>query len=139
MVSRQASAVLGRPVAHAPLENDLSFNEVVPQALAPELISGSMLFSVLKGLHKAPRIGTEAGAQNESHLLAVDDVDVMVTPMCWGPPHDACAEMDIPMIFVEENTTNAGTGPKEGEHIRVNTYLEAVGALIALRQGIHLG
>ena len=133
MVSRQASAVLGRPVAHAPLENDMSFNEVVPQALAPELISGSMLFSVLKGLHKSPRIGAEHG----SHMLSISDVDVMVTPICWGAPHDACAEMGIPMIFVEGNPTNAGTGPKEGEHIRVNTYLEAAGALIALRQGIH--
>ena len=61
----------------------------------------------------------------------------MVSPMCWGPPHDACAEMDIPIIFVERNRTNAETGPKEGEHIQVNTYLEAAGALIALRQGIH--
>ena len=130
MVSRRASAVLGRPAAHAPLENDLSFNEVVPQALAPELISGSMLFSVLKGLHKAPRIGTEAGP----HMLTVDDVDAMVSPMCWGLPHIACEDAGIPIVAVASNTTNARM---EGSPtFTVPSYLAAAGALTALRQGL---
>ncbi|MCH7720421.1 MAG: DUF3326 domain-containing protein [Planctomycetes bacterium] len=133
MVSRRASAVLGRPVAHAPIENDPCFNEVVPQALAPELISGSMLFSVLKGLHKAPRIGTEAG----HHTLAVDDVDALVSPVCWGAPHIACEKAGIPILIVASNTTNVPMGGGE-TFSPVPSYLAAVGALVALRQGLSL-
>ena len=130
MVSRWASTALGRPVAHAPIETDTSFNEVVPQALAPELISASMLFSVLKGLHKAPRIRTEAGP----YILAVDDVDAMISPMCWGSPHIACTVASIPIIAVANNTTNS---PMEGEPtFVVPSYLAAAGALVALRLGL---
>ena len=130
LVSRQASYNLGRPVAHAPVETDPSFDQVVPQALAPELISGSMLFSVLKGLHKAPRIGTEPGP----YVLSVDDVDAMVSPMCWGAPHGACEHANIPIIVVANNTTNSRiTGSPT---FTVSSYLAAAGALTAIRQGL---
>ncbi len=133
IVSRRASIALGKPVAHAPVETDLSFNEVVPQALAPELISGSMLFSVLKGLHKAPRIAIEPGP----FVLTVDDLDALVTPMCWGPPHIACENANIPIVAVASNTTNScmeGTPT-----FTVPSYLSAAGALIAMREGLSVG
>lgn len=130
LVSRHVSAALGVPVAHAPIETNPNFNEIVPPAIAPELISNSNLFSVLKGLHRAPRIGTEPGPRT----LTVDDVDAMVSPDCWGAPHEACVSADVPIITVRSNTTNAPVA-KRGT-IEVASYMEAAGALVAIREGI---
>ncbi len=132
ILSRRVSELLNKPVAHAPVEMNPAFNEIVPQAIAPELISGSNLFSVLKGLHKAPRYETPRLPAD----LVFTDVDVLISPPCWGRPHKSCVWAGIPMIFVYGNTTNAPEPRKEGEQIRVQTYLEAAGAMIALRQGL---
>lgn len=131
LVSRQISAELGVPVAHAPVETNAAFDEIVIPEVAAELISGSMLFSVLKGLHKAPRISTDPGPFD----LSVDHVDALVSPMCWGVPHRACREADIPIIMVTENTTNCVIRD-EIEAPGVRSYLEAAGALVAIREGI---
>lgn len=134
IVSRQVSEALGVPCAHAPVETNSDFNEIVPPALAAEMISGSMLFCVLKGLHKAPRIGLE----QSRHSLSVDDLDALVSPDCWGAPHVACQEAGVPVYIVEENTCHSNPAPDNG-HIRVRSYAEAAGALVALREGISLG
>ncbi len=133
-VSRYVSAELGIPVAHAPIETNPAFDEIVIPELAAELISGSMLFSVLKGLHKAPRISIEPGPFD----LSVDHINVMVSPVCWGAPHRACEQADIPVVIIESNTTNC---PPRGDikAISVRSYMEAAGALVALREGISIG
>lgn len=133
MASRGISEALGVPVAHAPIETNASFNEIVPPAIAPELISGSMLFCVLKGLHKAPRIGIE----RTRHSLSIDDLDALVSPDCWGAPHIACQEAGVPIYIVEENTCHAEPAP-DGASVKVKSYAEAAGALVALREGISL-
>ena len=133
IVSRRVSAELGIPVAHAPIETNPTFDEVVFPEVAAELISGSMLFCVLKGLHKAPRIAVEPGPFD----LSVDHIDALVSPMCWGTPHRACEQAGVPVVMVESNTTNC---PPRGDIkvMRVGSYMEAAGALVALREGITL-
>lgn len=138
IVSRQISANLGVPVAHAPTETNPTFNEVVPPVIAPELISVSMLFSVLKGLHKAPQIGLEPSRFN----LSVDDVEALVSPLCWGAPHEAASNNEIPIIMVIDNKTSVkpSTFNEAGGKgfFMVPDYLSAAGTLVALREGISL-
>ena len=90
-----------------------------------------MLFSVLKGLHKAPRIAREI----DQSTFDVGAVDVLISPDCWGPPHDACVKHGISIIRVTENTTSIAAGDRT-EFIDVKNYREAVGAIVALREGI---
>lgn len=132
IVSRRASEVLGVPVAHAPVETNQEFNEPVPESIAPELVSVSMLYSVLKGLHRAPRIARE----HERDAIDVDSVDVMISPDCWGAPHEACARNGIPIIRVTGNKTTQ-PAPRDGvRFLDAATYREAAGWMLALRSGL---
>jgi len=129
ITSKLISAALDKPVAHAPMGNTLEdFNEVVDPRMAPELVSICYLHCVLKGLHRAPRIGSGIG---------VDDVDCLVTPVgCVGRPHRACLKREIPIIAVRENRTVLND-PMPEEFIFVENYLEAAGMIIAMEAGIH--
>lgn len=140
-LSRSLSQSLMKPVAHAPVDTTPNFNQKVFQALSPEMISGSMLFSVLKGLHKAPLpIPMNDSTPNILSGISANDVDALVSPMCWGDPHKYCLDRNIPIILVEENTTNSPSvlvkEPPGAVVIRVSSYMSAVGALMALREGI---
>lgn len=128
---------LNRPVAHAPvnmLDKDVDpelyfYNEVVDPRSAAPIVSVSYLHCVLKGLHKAPRIGKG---------ISVDDVDCLITPIgCVGRPHIACLEASIPIIAVKENKTILNDAMPES-FIIVENYLEAVGVLVAMRSGVSL-
>lgn len=129
ILSRYVSRGLAKPCAHAPIETNPAFDEVVHPALSPELISKSMLFCVLKGLRRAPIIVPRYTG------LGVNEVDALVTPMCWGPPHDACRDVGIPIIMVQSNPTNVTVDGGVPDFL-VSTYLEAAGVLLALDQGI---
>lgn len=134
ITSRAIADKLDKPVAHAPFEEYkkgtiTSFSEVVDPRMAAEVSSGEFFYCVLKGLHKAPRIGKG---------LSVNDIDVMVSPYgCWGRPHYACVEAGIPIIVVKENTCVLDETPT-GEVIEVENYLEAAGVISAMRAGITL-
>lgn len=129
ILSNKVSRALNKPVAHAPFGDTLTdFDEIVDPRMAAELVSVCYLHSVLKGLHRAPRIGKG---------LSVDDVDCLITPagLC-GPPHLACMARGIPIITVTENTT-CFTGEMKYEHnLYVRTYLEAAGMVSCIRAGI---
>ena len=120
--SKLIASKLDMPVAHAPVEGssketqDKVFYSIVNPAIAAEAISNCFLHCVLKGLHKAPRIGEG---------LSVEDIDVMVSPYgCWGRPHYACVEAGIPIIVVKENrcvldesySENAGWAANDHQH-----------------------
>lgn len=131
--SRLISEALDKPVAHAPVENPYDqspedYDFIADPRIAAEIISWAFLHCVLKGLHKAPRIGKG---------LSVDDVSCLVTPVgCVGRPHRACLEVGIPIIAVQENTTClSDTMPPE--FIFVENYLEAAGMVAAMGAGIN--
>jgi len=68
--------------------------------------------------------------------MSVKDVDCLVSPWaCVGIPHKACLRAEIPIIAVKENKTILNDEMPE-EFILVENYLEAVGYLIAMREGI---
>jgi len=133
--SKLIATALDKPVAHAPLDNTPPEDEelynildqVVDPRQAPEAVTASCLHSVLRGLWRAPRIGKG---------LSVDDVDFLLTPVdCVGRPHRACLERGIPIIAVEENTTSLDDEMPD-EFVLVQSYMEAVGMIQAMRVGV---
>lgn len=129
-LSKLVAGKLEKPVAHAPQGDTIeNFNEVVDPRLSAEIVSISYLHSVIKGLHKAPRISYESGFSNT-------DVDFLITPInCVGEPHLACLKKGIKVIAVKENKTALNdTMPKD--FIIVDNYIEAAGLLMAYRAGI---
>jgi len=133
MASELISNRLRLPVAHAPVQSETIsqelkiFNEIVDPRDGAEVVSWAFLHCVLKGLHKAPRLGT--GWKNT-------DIDYLITPIgCVGRPHQACMEAGIPIITVQENKSVLNDlMPKEWIHL--NTYLEVAGFLMCKNVGM---
>lgn len=118
---------LNKPVAHAPLAPEETYDEIVDPRMAAEMLSSSYLHSVLKGLHKAPRIGKG---------LSVRDVGCLVSPFgCVGRPHEACLRACIPVIAVKENRTVLND-PMPDDFIIAENYWEAAGLLACMKAGI---
>jgi hypothetical protein len=125
---------LNKPVAHAPLESE-SLEEInliskmdIDPRVAPEVISQCYLHCVLKGLHRAPRMGRG---------LSAEDVDFMVSPYgCFDRSHIACLGNDIPVIVVRENKTCLDYKQSVEEFIFVDNYLEAAGLIMSMKAGV---
>lgn len=131
IASRLIANAISKPVAHAPIDPDEKeikmFNEVVGPRIAAEMGTENYIHCVFKGLHKAPRI-SDSG-------LHVDDIDCLISPLdCYGSPHKACIEADIPIIAVKENKTCINKRPPK--YIEVNNYLEAVGYIQLISTGM---
>ncbi len=135
IASKLIAEGINKPVAHSPTENieykylwDLKI--IVDPHIATEMISMCFLHSVLKGLYKAPRISNKG--------LSYKDVDVMISPIgCWGEAHKICEKQGIPIIVVKNNETvlNDEMGKS---CIYVENYLEAVGVIQAMKEGIEI-
>jgi hypothetical protein len=142
IASKLIASALDKPVAHAPVDflAEPLFNQiVVKRSMAPEIISNTYAFCILKGLHRAPRVDNGRDPRNLSNW----DMDFLVTPMnCWGPPHWACLTAGIPIIVVQENTTclDSGVYPETvrgtGRLIFARNYLEAAGIIMSMRAGV---
>ncbi len=135
LASKLIATAINKPTAHAPVDFEVGEDEIVRISLAPESISSTYLFCVLKGLHKAPRIVYGKG-------LNVRDIDFLITPYgCWGTPHLHCINNNIPIIGVWENSTclsrNGWTYPKDAKLIVLDNYLEVVGYLMSLQAGVN--
>lgn len=133
-LSKEVSEALNLPVAHSPLEGTTSQNlldlykcKVVDARIAPEIISATYVFCMLKGLQKAPQIG---------RTILAHDITCLISPVgCLGRAHRACAEKGIPIVYVKEN--QCGPFQEIGEPgIVVANYLEAAGYLATVRAGI---
>jgi len=141
-VSRLIAERINKPVAHAPIDpvaEDAAYaNFVVKRSMAPEIISNTFLFCVLKGLHRSPRLEFIPRPSLEG-LVTLSDIDFMVSPHgCWGRPHAACFKAGIPIIIVKENRTCFSNGfvYPAGGNIFVNNYLEAAGVVMAMSSGV---
>lgn len=130
--SKLICKALGKPVAHAPVDDEVvdnnDYNFVCEPRIAAELLSWTYLHCVLKGLHKAPRIGKG---------LSIEDIDCLITPVdCVGRPHRACMAKGIPIIAVKENT-NCLNDSMPDKFILVENYLEAAGLIAAMEAGVN--
>jgi len=127
---------LNKPTCHGPVDYAIEgFKKVVDPKLAVETITENFIHCCLKGLHKAPRIAFV----HSSKTLSNRDIDVMVSPYgCWGPPHMACMDNNIPIIVVKENKTVLNDEyPEWDKIIFVENYLEAAGMIICMKAGVY--
>lgn len=135
---------LNRPVAHAPsVVEEASFGVyaqmVVDKTKAPEIISNTYCFCILKGLHRAPRVDLDC----RHSTISRKDIDFLISPYgCWGTPHEACQKNGIKVIIVNENKTclkdfsypmEVLTSPNV---VFVDNYLEAAGVLMSWQAGV---
>jgi hypothetical protein len=134
------------PTAHAPLpyyQETKGTHTTNPRAAA-EFISTPHYFSVLKGLHRAPRLFPLGPTDvPPPDVLSVADVGAVVAPASalGGIPALAAEYHGIPLIAVRENRTILDVDNAKlrmDNVIEVESYLEAAGVLLALRRGIAL-
>jgi len=138
MLSKAVFWRTGKPTAHAPVEGREGYEYgVTDPRLAPEMICAAHLGCVLRGLHKAPRSLGRYLAHHDS--IGSEDVDVLISPICWGEPHKICREQGIPMIFVKENTTSQMAKFRDNfmqsDGAVLDNYLEVAGTMVMLGMG----
>ena len=130
------------PVAHAPMVNFKCTTGVVDPRAAGEHVSPSGLACVLIGLRDAPQIRRRPG-RVRGPALGVDNVIAVVAPAgaLGGAPVLHALKRGIPVIGVRENTCLFEVSAQRlgmAGIIEVDNYLEAAGAILALRAGIGL-
>jgi len=146
MLTHAISLLFDIPSAHSPMmESKEILNldvEVVDPRKSAEAISTTYLHSILKGLHRSPRIINNPSVHSRSGLLTVVDISCLVVPDgCVGLPTLAALEQGIPVIAVKENKNRMQNKLEElpfvrGKLFMVDNYLEAVGVMNAIKAGV---
>ena len=146
MLTHAVSSRFNVPSAHSPMfeSRDIANRDpgVVEPRMAAEAISLTFFGSVLKGLHKSPRIVTDSSQISKPGVISASDVSCLVIPDgCVGLPTLAALEQGIPVIAVRENKNlmenDLTTLPwRSGQLHIVENYWEAAGVLCAIRGGI---
>lgn len=137
-LSKYLSFRLNKQAVHSPVEflEEPIFNTIIVDIQqAAEAISQTFAQCMFIGTRRAPTIDITCDSKN----LSNKDIDFMVSPMCWGRPHDACLKANIPVIIVKENTTclKDVVFPENKNIIFVNNYLEAAGVIQCMNAGIN--
>jgi hypothetical protein len=115
---------------------------LVEPRLAAEAVSLTFVQCMLKGLHRSPRIVTDADAMSEPGVLSAADVSCLVIPdNCIGLPTLAALEQGIPVIAIRENENLMQNDLRvlpwaSNQLYIVENYWEAVGVMTALKAGI---
>lgn len=146
LLTHAISTALNIPSAHSPMMEDReTMNEelgVVDPRKAAEAISLTFLHSILKGLHRSPKIITNQSLLDLPHVISASDISCIVIPDgCLGLPTLAALEQGIPVIAVKENRNNMQNDltllpfPK-GKLFIVENYLEATGVIASLKAGV---
>lgn len=133
------------PAAHAPMINckELELeHDIVDARGAGEMASVSGLACTLIGLRRAPQISRERSF-HPADVVNVRNVLALVSPASslGGIPAIYANKHGIPIVAVHENGTILEVpGEKLGLNnvIEVGNYVEAAGALLALKKGIAL-
>ena len=148
MLTHAVTMLFGVPTAHSPMMESmdvLNLNVgIVDPRMSAESVSTSFLHSVLKGLHRSPRIISDWTAFNHPSVLTASDVSCLVIPNgCVGLPTLAALEQGIPVIAVRENHNRMKNDLKnlpfrQGKLFFAENYLEAVGIMTSLKAGVSL-
>ena len=146
MLTHAISCRFNIPSAHSPMfeSQEISTQDpgIVEPRMAAEAISLTFFESVLKGLHKSPRVIVDSDKFTDPRVITASDISCLVIPDgCIGLPTLAALEQGIQVIAVKENKnlmqndlTVLPWGP--GQLHIVENYWEAVGVLCAIRSGI---
>ena len=140
ILTHSIAEVFDIPCAHSPMMTSSEIYNlelgIVDPRKAPETSSTTYLHCILKGLHQSPRI------VNSGEGLGLKDISCVIIPDgCLGLPTLACLENDIPIIAVKENRNSMKNDLRElpfknGKLFIVDNYLEAVGVLVSLKNGV---
>jgi hypothetical protein len=131
------------PCAHAPALMPLPLDPEISPKSAAEEIGYTFLPCVLVGLSRAPQFASRRvspTAQGTPQTLWADQVDALVIPesACGGSAVLSLSQGHTRIIAVRDNTTQMQVPPTALgiAAMTVNSYLEAIGALVAHRAGI---
>lgn len=146
IITHLISKVFKVPTAHAPLPyyQDIKDRDTINPRASAEFISMPHYFCVLKGLHQAPRLVSLDDLENvPTHLTSLNDIGAIVAPAdaLGGIPAMAAEYSRIPLIAVVDNETVLDASNDKmnmSNVIEVQSYLEAAGVVMALKQGISL-
>lgn len=126
------------PAAHAPALTPLPLDASIAPKSAAEEIGYTFLPCVLVGLSRAPQFVLS----RESGSIWAEEVTALVIPAgaCGGSAVLSLSRYRPLIIAVEENQTQMQVYPEPLgiKAVRVNSYLEALGLLVAHRGGIAL-
>lgn len=146
MLTHAISNRFNVPSAHSPMfeSRDIANMDpgVVEPRMAAEAISLTFFQSILKGLHKSPRLVTDSTQFSRPGVLSASDISCLVIPdSCVGLPTLAALEQGIQVIAVRENRNlmenDLTVLPwRSGQLHMVENYWEAAGVLCAIRGGI---
>ena len=124
------------PCAHAPALLPLPLDPYISPRSAAEELGYTFLPSVLVGLSRAPRF------TSYSSDIWAKEVDAVVVPAtaCGGSAILSLSNSQAQIITVNDNHTQmqAPPAPLGIKAIQVNSYLEALGVLVAHKTGINL-
>jgi hypothetical protein len=127
------------PCAHAPALRPLPLDPQLNPRSAAEELGYTFLPSVLVGLSRAPQFTQNS---RQSDALWCHDVDAVVVPAtaCGGSALLNLSQIQVQIIAVRENQTTMQLTPETLgiKATQVNSYLEALGALVAHRAGIDM-
>ena len=125
------------PCAHAPALEPLAVDDTISPRAAAEELGYTFLPCVLVGLSRAPQFVR----QPQPHSIWADEVDALVIPetACGGSAMLSLSQRHTRIIAVKDNTTTLNVTPEDlgMEAITVNSYLEALGVLLAHKAGIN--
>ena len=148
MLTHTISMLFNIPSAHSPMmtsEEVMNLDVgIVDPRKSSEAVSTTYLHCILKGLHRSPRIVSNAPIHGDSNLITVADISCLIIPdSCIGIPTLAALEQGIPVIAVRENSNCMQNRLEDlpfdsGKLFIVDNYLEAVGVMTALRAGVAL-
>jgi len=130
------------PCAHSPALASVPPDPDLSPRSAAEELGYTFLPSVLVGLSRAPQFIVEKGlvASLQEDIWA-DQVDAAIAPAtaCGGSALLSLSQKRCQIITVEENKTliKVPSQPLGIKAIQVNSYLEAVGVLVAHKAGIN--
>lgn len=128
------------PCAHAPALLPLPLDPDISPRSAAEELGYTFLPSVLVGLSRAPQFITSKSNRIQPEDLWADQVDAVVIPAtaCGSSALLSLSQLPAQIIAVEENHTQMQVPPEKLgiKAIRVHSYLEALGVLVAHRAGI---
>lgn len=126
------------PCAHAPALSPLPPDSTVSPCAAAEELGYTFLPCVLVGLSRAPQLVNPPDLSSD---LIAEEVDAVVMPAdaAGGSAILSLSQLSVPIIAVDDNHTTMEVPPESLgiKAIRVQSYLEALGVLVAQRSGIN--
>lgn len=128
------------PCAHSPALSPLPLDPHLSPRSAAEELGYTFLPSVLVGLSRAPHFVVETQfPADQSDIWAVQ-VDAVVVPAtaCGSSALLSLSQLGVQVIGVRENQTQMQVPPEPLgiKAMQVNSYLEALGVLVAHKTGI---